>query len=76
MREMGEIFSPQNICEAAKLSKTTGRGTVMTHCICLEQSYPFNFRLWNHAGADPVIIPTRLSSRDSSETHLVSSSGL
>lgn len=61
MRGMGEIFSPQDICKTAKLSKTTGWGAFMTHFICLEQSYPFNSRLSNGAGADPVLIPTRLS---------------
>lgn len=44
-----------------KLRKTTGRGARMTQFVCLERSYPFNFRLSDGARAHPVITLTRLS---------------
>lgn len=76
MRGDGWNLQPSNYYyKAAKLSKTTARGTCMTRFMCLGGSYPFNSRLSNGAGAHPVIILTRLSTTDSWETHLVSSSG-
>lgn len=71
---MGEIFNPQNICEAAKLSKTTGWRTLWLSSF--DWGGPLILAFPMEQGANPVISLTLLSTTDKVETHLGSSSGL